>query len=87
MSNSLRRSQTLASVGHPPTGLTCLQAAPEAERVLIVAEKISTLDRESIGWIRAKVPIDEIKKRRAEKVKEIKELKEKLLGRRLETHW
>jgi 4-hydroxy-4-methyl-2-oxoglutarate aldolase len=58
-----------------------------AEKILAIAERISSLDDESIGWIRAKVPIDEIKKRRTEKAKEIRELKEKLLGTRLETHW
>jgi len=59
----------------------------EASRILIIAEAISSLDDETIEWIRAKVPVDEIQKRRALKSKEIKELKEKLLGRRLETHW
>jgi 4-hydroxy-4-methyl-2-oxoglutarate aldolase len=59
----------------------------EAEKVLLVAERISSLDDESIEWIRAKVPIDEIKKRRTERAKEIKEFKGKLLGRGLETHW
>lgn len=59
----------------------------EAEKILTIAEKISSLDDESIEWIKAKVPMGEIKRRRAEKAKEIKELKEKLLGRRLETHW
>ena len=59
----------------------------EAEKILTIAEKISSLDKESIEWIKAKVPMGEIKRKRAEKAKEIKEVKEKLLGRRLETHW
>jgi 4-hydroxy-4-methyl-2-oxoglutarate aldolase len=59
----------------------------EADKILLIAQAISTLDDETIRWIKAKVPIDEIKKRRASRSKEIKELKEKLLGRRLETHW
>ena len=59
----------------------------EAEAVLIIAEKIATMDDETIKWMKDRVPMDEIDKRRAPKRKEIKELKEKLLGRRLETHW
>lgn len=51
-----------------------------AEKVLIIAEKISALDDASIQWIKAKIPIEEIRKRRAEKKLEIKTLKEKLLG-------
>jgi 4-hydroxy-4-methyl-2-oxoglutarate aldolase len=59
----------------------------EADRVLIVAEAISDLDEETIRSIKAKVPIDEIKKKRDSRSKEIKDLKERLLGRILETHW
>jgi len=59
----------------------------EAVQVLIIAEAISTLDAETIKWIKDKVPIDEIKKRRTIKSKEIRELKVKLLKRTLETHW
>ena len=53
----------------------------KAEEIILIAEKISSLDAESIKWIRAKVPVDEIKEKRTERRKEIKELKTKLLAR------
>ena len=53
----------------------------EAEKILLIAEKISSLDDETISWIKAKVPIVEIERRRMEKSPEIIELKKKLLGR------
>jgi len=59
----------------------------EAESILAIAEKISRLDDETIELIKAKVQASEIKKRISRKQDEVKQLKVKLLGRRLETHW
>jgi regulator of RNase E activity RraA len=59
----------------------------EAENVLAVAEKISLMDDQTIEWIKAKIPIDEIRERTAKKGKEIRKLKAKRLGRLSGTHW
>jgi 4-hydroxy-4-methyl-2-oxoglutarate aldolase len=59
----------------------------EAEAVLIIAEKIASMDDQTVRWIKQKISMAEIDESRAPMTKEIIELKEKLLGRRLETHW
>jgi len=59
----------------------------EAEAVLIIAEKIASMDDQTVRWIKQKISMAEINERRAPMTKEIIELKEKLLGRRLDTHW
>jgi len=69
-----------------PDGVVVIPSE-QAQRVVVIAEKISHLDDEAIELIKGKVQPAEIKKRISKKQDEIKRLKMKLLGRRLETHW